>query len=53
MSLDSFMFPRLTRAFFVRLILLATTTWLVGMFWLRPMVVDVPEIDDAVRALFH
>ena len=50
MSLDSFIFPRLTRVFFVRLILLAATTWLVGMFWLRPMVVDGASMEPTYAA---
>ncbi len=50
MSLLRFMFPRLTRAFFVRLALLAVGTTLVGVYWLRPMVVDGESMEPTYAA---
>ncbi|MBR4653584.1 MAG: signal peptidase I [Kiritimatiellae bacterium] len=45
MSLEYFIFPRLTRGFLVRLAILAAATWLIGMYWLRPMVVDGESME--------
>ena len=39
------MFPRLTRGFLVRLALVAAATWLIGTYWLRPMVVDGESME--------
>ena len=50
MSLSRFIFPRLTRGFFIRIAVLAVSTWLVGMFWLRPMVVDGESMEPTYAA---
>ena len=50
MSISRFIFPRLTRGFFVRLSVLAAATWLVGMYWLRPMVVDGESMEPTYAA---
>ena len=50
MSLSRFIFPRFTRGFFIRIAVLAVTTWLVGMFWLRPMVVDGESMEPTYAA---
>ena len=50
MSISRFIFPRLTRGFFVRLSALAAATWLVGMYWLRPMVVDGESMEPTYAA---
>ena len=50
MSLSRFRFPRLTRGFFIRIAVLAVSTWLVGMFWLRPMVVDGESMEPTYAA---
>ena len=50
MSLSRFIFPRLTPGFFIRIAVLAVATWLVGMFWLRPMVVDGESMEPTYAA---
>ena len=50
LSLSRFIFPRLTRGFFVRIALLAAATWLVGTYWLRPMVVDGASMEPTYAA---
>jgi len=50
MSLSRFIFPRLTRGFFIRIAVLTVSTWLVGMFWLRPMVVDGESMEPTYAA---
>ena len=50
LSISRFIFPRLTRGFFVRIALVAAVTWLVGMYWLRPMIVDGASMEPAYAA---
>lgn len=48
--LDRFLFPRLTVGFLLRVVLLAATTWFVGMRVLRPMVVDGASMEPTYAA---
>ena len=47
---NSFIFPRLTRGFFVRITLVAAVTWAVGTYWLRPMIVDGASMEPTYSA---
>ena len=47
---NSFIFPRLTRGFLVRITLVAAVTWAIGTYWLRPMVVDGASMEPTYAA---